>query len=61
MSNIQIAEQYARQMSRILKTGGTWPHNLNRTRDAAAIVAVYKKYFSRVSYDSQRDICICVK
>jgi hypothetical protein len=61
MSNTQIAEQYARQYSKFLKKGGVWPHNLHRVADTQAILAIYRKYFSKVTYDTKKDICICVK
>jgi hypothetical protein len=62
MSNIQIANQYAKQYASMTKEDGCWVSDnlpmLSRG-ERKAILKVYKKYFKNVNYDSATGVCVC--
>ena len=62
MSNIQIANQYAKQRSQTLSTDGVWVSDnlpmLSRS-ERKAILKVYKKYFKTVEYNPATGVCKC--
>ena len=62
MSNIQIANQYAKMKSEMLAQDSVWISDnlpmLSRG-ERKAVLKVYKKYFKTVEYDAATGICKC--
>ena len=62
MNNFEIADLWARKNSSMLKKGGVWLHNLGPGKSQRKnIIKIYKKHFSKVVYDIDKDICTCYK
>jgi hypothetical protein len=63
MSNIQIADQYAKNMSSILNAGGVWPHSIAALpkKEITGVLAAYRKHFSKVDYNSKTKLVVCYK
>ena len=62
MSNIQIANQYAKQMASMTTADGSWISDnlptLSRG-ERKAIIKVYNKYWGKVKYDPSTGVCVC--
>ena len=62
MSNIQIANTYAKQAATLTKADGSWISNnlpmLSRG-ERKAILKVYSKYWGKVDYDASTGVCVC--
>lgn len=62
MSNIQIANEWTKKIASLTSEDGSWHSNnlpmLSRG-ERKAILKVYKKYFTKVKYDTSTGVCVC--
>jgi len=63
MTNIEIAEKYAKQMFNITKDDGMWVSNFQNLpkNDRQGVLAVYQSIFPRVVYDNNTGAVYCYK
>ena len=59
MSNLAIAENYARTMASMLKPGGIWPHSLDalNKHERKQVIKIYRQYFSVVEVNGKMVVC----